>query len=242
MRIKSSEQMKANILFFSLLLFGVFSFNTSAAEDEIRTVSAFSEIGLSISAQLHLEQGSTQSVRIVAQSSTLKEIITEVKNNKLNIRFPSGSFFKKKKDWGKIEIFITVPDINALSITGSGNIMAKELEARILALAVSGSGNIKIDDLDSEKLKASISGSGNIAIGEGDVAQELSVSISGSGNFSGKQFEAEKVNVRTSGSGNCSVTSNGSIKASIAGSGSIYYAGNPSIDASIAGSGKVKKM
>lgn len=234
--------MKTKILFLSLLLLGTFAFNNARAEEESRDITAFSEIGLSISAKLYLTQGSTQSIRIVAKPSTLEDIITEVNNRKLNIRFPNKNIFKRNYDPGKIEIYITVPDINALGVSGSGDIITEELEARILDLAVSGSGNIKIDELDTEKVKASISGSGNISIGEGGVAEELSVSISGSGNFSGKQFEAEKVSVRTSGSGNCSVTSNGSIKATIAGSGSVYYGGNPSIDATIAGSGKVKKM
>lgn len=234
--------MKTKILFFSLLLLGVFIFNNAAAEEEIRDISAFSEIGLNIAAKLYLEQGSKQSVRIVAKSSTLKDIITEVKNQKLIIRFPNKNIFKRNLDQGKITIYITVPDVNALGVSGSGDIIVEELEARILDLAVSGSGNISIDELDTEKVKASISGSGNISLGNDGVAEELSVSISGSGNFSGKQFEAEKVTIRTSGSGNCTVTSNGSIKASIAGSGSVYYRGNPSIDASVAGSGTVKKM
>ncbi len=234
--------MKTKFLFLSLFLLGIFTFNTVTAEEEKRDISAFSEISLGIEAKLYLTQGSSQSVRVVAKSSTLEDIITEVKNRKLTIRFPNKNIFKRNYNPGKIDIYITVPDISALGVSGSGNIIIEDLESRILDLSVSGSGDIDIDDLDTEKLKASISGSGNISVGEGGIAEELSVSISGSGNFSGKQFEADKVTVRTSGSGNCSVTSNGSIKASIAGSGNIYYSGNPSIDASVAGSGKVKKM
>lgn len=234
--------MKTKILFFSLLLLGIFTLNTAVAKEETRDLSAFSEISLNLSAKLYLKQGDTQSIRIVATTSTMEEIITEVKNRKLTIRFPNKTIFKRNFNPGKIEIYITVPDIDALGVSGSGDIEVDELDARILDLSVSGSGNISIDELDSDKVKASISGSGNITVGKGGVADELSVSISGSGNFNGKKFEAEKVTVNTSGSGNSSFTSNGSIKASIAGSGSVYYGGNPSIDASVAGSGKVKKM
>lgn len=225
----------------SLMLLGIFTVNQAKAEEE-RKVAAFSEISLNVPAKLYLEQGSTQSLRIEASESTLEEMITEVKGRRLIIRFPNKKFFQRNYKPGKIAIYIKVPEVDALAVSGSGDIVAKALESRILEMAVSGSGNIGIDKLDSEKVKASISGSGNINIGDGGVADELGVSISGSGNFDGSDFEAEEVTVHTSGSGNCKVYSNGSVRARIAGSGNIYYGGNPAIDATVAGSGKVKKM
>jgi hypothetical protein len=234
--------MKTKILFLSLLLLGVFTVIRVSAEEEKRDVATFTEISLKVPAKLYLEQGEQQSIRIVGKSSVLEELITEVKGRQLTIRFPNKNMFNRNFNPGKIEIYITVPEIGALGISGSGDIISEELEARILELAVSGSGNIEIDELDSKRVKALVSGSGNITIGKGGVAEELNVSISGSGNFNGKSFEAEDITVHTSGSGNCTVNSNGSLKARIAGSGNIYYDGNPSIDASVAGSGKVKKM
>ncbi|WP_346858865.1 head GIN domain-containing protein [uncultured Draconibacterium sp.] len=235
--------MKTKVLFLSLFVLGLFVTNTVNAEEETRDVAAFSEISLNVPGKIYLEQGDKQSVRIVAKESTLEDIITEVKGRKLIIRFPNKNMFTRNFKPGAIDIYITVPEVDALGVSGSGDILAKELEARILNLAVSGSGNIDIEELDSEKVKGSISGSGNISIGKGSgAAEELSVSISGSGNFNAKNFEAEAVTVHTSGSGNCTVYSNGSVKARVAGSGNIYYNGNPSLDVSVAGSGKVRKM
>lgn len=234
--------MKTKVLLLSLMLLGIFTVSSVRAEEGNRKVETFSEIALNVPAKLYLKQGDKQSVRIVAKSSTLEDIITEVKGRRLTIRFPNKNMFKRNFNPGKIEIYITVPEVGALGVSGSGDIVVEDLKARILEMAVSGSGNIDIEDLDSKKVKASISGSGNISIGKGGVAEELGVSISGSGNFNGKGFEADAVSVHTSGSGNCSVLSNGSVTARVAGSGNIYYGGNPSIDSSVAGSGKVKKM
>lgn len=234
--------MKFRILFLSVLLAGLFIASSAQAEEQDRDVSSFSAISLRIPGKLYLKQGNTQSVRIEAKESVIEDIITEVSGNKLIIRFPNKTIFKRSFNPGKIEIYITVPDINELGISGSGDIIADELDARILDLAISGSGNINIGELSSKKVKGSISGSGNINIKDGGVADELTFSISGSGNCNASGFEADNVTVNTSGSGNCNVFSNGSIRARIAGSGSIYYKGNPSIDASVAGSGKVKKM
>jgi len=234
--------MKTKILFLSLLILGVLAVNPVIAKEENRKVPSFSEIALKISAKVYLEQGDQQSVRVVAKESTLEELITEVKGRKLTIRFPSSNIFKFNSNFGKIEIYITVPEVDALSVSGSGDILAKELRSRIIEMAVSGSGTIDINELESKRVKTSISGSGNVLIGGGGVADELVVSISGSGSLKAEDFEANDVHVNTSGSGNCRITSNGSIKARVAGSGSVYYKGNPSIDSTVAGSGKVRKM
>jgi len=234
--------MKAKILFLSLLLLGTSFITTVKAEDEERDVPSFSEIALRIPAILYLEQGENQSVEIVAKSSTLKDIITEVKGRKLTIKFPVKNILLKDYQPGKIEIFITVPEIDGLSLSGSGDIFAEEIETRILDLAVSGSGDILIEELDAERVKAAISGSGDITIEEGGEADDFSVTISGSGDVKARGFEAKDVVVRLAGSGNCTVTANNSIKARVAGAGNVYYDGNPSIDSSIAGSGRVKKL
>ncbi len=235
--------MKTKVLFLIVLLAGTFLANTVKAENEKRNVPAFSEISLRISGTVHLKQGNTQSVEIEAKESTLEDIITEVKDRQLIIRFPSGNFFNRNYNPGKIDIYITVPEIDGLYISGSGDILANDqIKSRILDLAVSGSGNILLDNLDADRVKASISGSGDIIISDGGVASEMTVSISGSGNVKAEGFETENADVKIAGSGNCSVTSNGALKARVAGSGNIYYRGNPSIDSSVAGSGRVKKM
>lgn len=232
--------MKNKIFLFVILIVGSFVANPVFAKDEIRDLPPFSKIALKISGKVYLVQGNTQSVKIVAEDETLEEIITEVKDRTLTIKFPNTNMFR---NWnpGKIEIFITVPGIDALSVSGSGDIVSKEVNSRILDLAVSGSGNIEIDNLTSEQVSAAISGSGNILVSGSGVAKELKARISGSGNINAGDFEAENVDVQTSGSGNCSVISNGEIKARISGSGNVNYSGNPAIDSSVSGSGKVKK-
>lgn len=234
--------MKTQSLFLSILFLMVITANKVNAEEEERNVPSFSEISLRIPAKLHVEQGKKQTIEIVAKSSTLEDIVTEVKNRQLIIRFPAKNYLWKNLQPGKIEIFITVPEIDGLSVSGSGDIVAENVKTRILDLAVSGSGDILIENLETERLKVAISGSGDIIIEEGGPAEDISVAISGSGDFKAREFEAKDVNVKLAGSGNCTITSNGSLKARIAGSGSVFYKGNPNIDSSVAGSGAVKKL
>ena len=107
--------MKNRIVFFTILIAGFFIASPVLAKDEMREVSPFSKISLRISAKVYLKQGDKQSVKIVADPETLEEIITEVKDRTLQIRYPSDNIFKRW-DPGKIEIFITVPEVDGLTL------------------------------------------------------------------------------------------------------------------------------
>ncbi len=211
------------------------------AEEQSRKVDPFTEISLRIGAKVHLEQGSKQNLEIVAKSSTLDEIVTEVKDGKLIIRFPNKDYFWKTFQPGEVTIYITTPEINGLGVSGSGDIIAEnEIKTKILDLGVSGSGNIRLSELSAERVKSSISGSGDIVLAGKAAAQDLSVAISGSGNFKGMDFSADDVSIKIAGSGNVDVEANKNLFVRLAGSGNVTYKGRPMIDQSIAGSGKVR--
>ena len=235
--------MKTRILFLSILLLLSISSFTASAEEETRKVSSFSEISLRISGNLILEQGDKQSVRIVARPATLEKIITEVKGRSLIIRFQNNSFFNKTYNSGSVDIYVTVPEINALTVSGSGSITANDrIKSRNLDLTVSGSGDIVLAELNAERVKTTVSGSGDILLKSGGTADECSVTISGSGNVKAVGFEVRDVDARITGSGNCSVFATSSLKARVTGSGNVSYKGSPRIDSSVVGSGRVKKL
>lgn len=214
---------------------------TANAENQTRNVGSFSEISLRVAAKLHLKQSDKQSVEIVAKSSTLEELITEVKGEKLIIRFPNENLFWKNFQPGEITIYISCPEIKGLGISGSGDIIADDqIATRSLDLGVSGSGSIILKNLKSEKIIGTISGSGDIVLAGATAAQDLSISISGSGNLKAMDFSANDVSVRIAGSGNVGIGAIKNLYVRLAGSGNVTYKGHPLIDQSIAGSGRVK--
>jgi hypothetical protein len=225
-------------LFFSFILTGL----TVNADEQTRKVEPFSEISLRISAKVHLEQGAKQNLEIVAKASTLEQIITEVKEGKLIIRFPTKNLFHNDFRPGEITIYITTPQINALGVSGSGEIIAEdEIKTRTLDLDLSGSGNINLSELSADQVKTAISGSGNILLAGKQTAQDLSVVISGSGNFKGMDYSSKDVSIKVSGSGNASIEAKDNLYVRLVGSGTITYKGNPAVDQAITGSGTVKK-
>lgn len=232
--------MKTKLTGIFTLIAIVIGFQGVRAAEETREVAAFSEISLRVPATLYVKQGKTQSVEIVAKESALEEIITEVKDRELVIRFPGKNYLWKDFTPGKIEIFITVPEVSALAVAGSGDIINDgAINSRIIELEISGSGRMFLKDLNAERVKTSISGSGDMELAGKGKTVDLSVLISGSGNFKGLDFPTEDVNVKIAGSGDAFVHAVNSLKVRIAGSGDVKYKGNPSIDQSIMGSGKV---
>lgn len=234
--------MKTRLALF-LLVAAIFIGTKTFAEEQTRKVDSFTEISLRIGAKVHLEQGAKQNLEIVAKASTLEQIITEVKDGKLIIRFPNKDYFWKTFQPGEITIYITTPEISGLGVSGSGDIIAENtIKTRVLDLGVSGSGNIRLSDLAAQQVKGTISGSGDIVLAGKNAAEDLSIAISGSGSLKALEYLADNVSVKVAGSGDVSIEAVKTLYVRIAGSGNVMYKGNPQIDQSIAGSGKVKNV
>ena len=205
-------------------------------------LSAFTEISLKCDAKLILTQDSVQSVTVQAKEETIGKLIVEVSNRKLVIRYPGNVWFNSKWSPGEVLITVSMPQIDALSQSGSGSIIAEHLiSSRILNLYVGGSGSIRLKDLKAEKISSTLSGSGNLHLAGERVVAELKMIISGSGEVKASGLESKKVNVLISGSGSCSVYATENLACKIAGSGSVSYNGNPAIESTIVGSGTVKE-
>ena len=220
----------------ALALVLIFSAGMSSAQNkEERKVSEFSGISLGIPADLYLSQGSPQKVVIQASEEDLAKIETSVKNEHLVIK--TDSHFAHFKD---VKIWITVPEIEALHVSGSGAIVNETaINSHELELKVSGSGKIKIMELEGHELDAGISGSGDIVLA--GTLHEMDVSISGSGSMMAKDLKVDECGAKISGSGRCEVDATGELSAAISGSGHVIYYSNPQVDASVSGSGKVRK-
>lgn len=120
--------MKTKILILVTLFLAFSNVNKVQAEDEERNVPSFSEISLRIPGKLYAEQGKSQSVEIVAKSSVLDEIITEVKDVMVRT---AGS--------GNATVFTN--GLLKARVAGSGNVFYKGNPN--IDTSVAGSGKIK---------------------------------------------------------------------------------------------------
>lgn len=224
---------------FLVVVFLAFVTTSFAQDRRSIDVSGFDGVNLGGSGIAYITQGSGFSVEFVGSDELFEEMQFEVRSNKLNIGRKGKSSWGRSS--GKYEVYITMPEIHDLSVSGSGKmIIEKTFSTDDLDLVVSGSGRLQTR-VKAKSVDAVISGSGQIEIiGE---ASSLDAKISGSGKVNGKQFTVANVDASISGSGNVYVKATDSIESRISGSGSIYYSGEPKhLNNNSSGSGKIRKM
>ncbi|MBN2520681.1 MAG: DUF2807 domain-containing protein, partial [Bacteroidales bacterium] len=159
---------------------------------ETREVPEFSGVNLGIAGNVYLKQGSPQEVVLEGDEDDLKNIITMVDGGILKI---------KVDDWmerinNRVNIYITIPEINDLSVSGSGDVIAEDkISTDDIELKVSGSGKIKIETLNARSINTKISGSGDVYLGGGNMAQEHNLKISGSGNLDAQNLSVNNYDI-----------------------------------------------
>jgi hypothetical protein len=135
------------------------------------------------------------------------------------------------------EVFITVKNLEDVTISGSGDMRGKDrFVADAFYAEISGSGDMDLE-VETGMLESKISGSGSIHLS--GKAEDYTASISGSGQIKAFDVQAKTVSVKISGSGDCRVHATESLDAKISGSGDVYYKGRPRIDTKISGSGSL---
>jgi hypothetical protein len=206
---------------------------------EIRDASQFSAISLAISADVFLAQGPVQKIEIEGDKASLEEIETVVHDGILKIETKD----RFHGNLGKVSVTITVTGIEALTVSGSGDIAAgSDVKTDELDLTVSGSGSIRFIALTAREVSATITGSGNIDVSSGQAQDELDVEITGSGSFSAEGFSVPEVDVNITGSGSARVWAVKELETDITGSGNVAYRGNPLVDANSTGSGRTRPI
>ena len=205
-----------------------------------RSTGEYDAIAVSGWFDVALVDGNEGEITLKGDENLLDHIVTEVKNKKLNIRVEKGYNLQPKSWKGGIYITVPVDYINAIAMSGSGDIVGKKtLKGEDFRTAMSGSGDIALD-LEVETLSASMSGSGDMNLN--GRANSFEATISGSGDIEAYGLQANNVQATVSGSANINVTANKMLKARVSGSGDISYRGNPEkVDTKTSGSGDISK-
>lgn len=201
---------------------------------ETKKLIGFDKIRLSIDADIYYTQDSVYKVEISAQQNILAVMKAEVINNTLRFDFRRNVW-----DHNKIKITIHSPDLEELSISGSGDITAENnLNLENLDLSISGSGTVYLPSLTAKSLKATISGSGDVKVSGGKLNTETFI-VSGSGDIDAEHVIATNCIIKISGYGDVTVNVTETLDVSISGSGDVSYRGNPDVESDISGSGNL---
>lgn len=249
-----------------IALCAITAFQPVSAPPETRELPAFTAVSLGTSVTVVVRQGSPQQVTVAAAPDDLPKLKTEVVNNRLRIYTEQISTqvgplkFNPRTATltGPVTVYVTLPIVTGLAVSGSGQLRADSLRAPQLQLAVSGSGQLRVAraqsrqlrlalsgsgslllaQLQADSLRASVSGSGRLAVAGTDGYADLSLSSSGS--LDAAELAIQDSQVRLSGSGNCQVRVARTLDAHLSSSGNLLVRGTPQLTSHVSGSGRVR--
>jgi hypothetical protein len=192
---------------------------TNGSDDvtsESRDVSGFDEVELSGVGNLSIRQTGSESLTVEAEEDVLADIRTEVVNDRLVIGPEPNTVLHTT---GPINYELTVKDLRALRLAGSGNVEAEGISTDELAVTISGAGTVKISGrTDSQD-----------------------VDIAGVGSYRAGDLESEEAKVAVVGAGSAVVNASEVLEAKISGAGSVEYIGDPTVHQEVSGVGRVSK-
>lgn len=187
------------------------------------------------------------SVEIYGQDNIVELLDIRVRDNNLIVKFKNNINIQNR---GKLEIRVSGPALNRISLSGSGDIKltngiqtdgninikiqgsgdiaGNKINCNLLSLSINGSGDMALEKIDALKTEASINGSGDISLS--GVCKNAGYNINGSGDIQASGLETKNVTTSINGSGDISCYATESLKGRVSGSGEVTYRGEPQID------------
>ena len=200
---------------------------------ETRFTRPFSEVNSSGNFIVHVSPGDYYEVVVNAESNLLPYIDTDIRNGKLNINVAGIHSLRNTRP---IEVFVVTPYLDAVRMSGTGEITTGYFDTELFEAVISGSGLLETA-VDARFAKLVISGSGFIDI-FGNV-RNTEMNISGSGKIFAYDLALLDCKATISGSGDMFVNATRNLDVKISGSGNLFYIGNPIITSAVSGSGKI---
>lgn len=205
---------------------------------ESRPVQEFDAILLSGFGEILLDLGERPSLRVEAEAELLPYLETVVEGRQLEIRTRRGFRLQPTRP---VRYHITMPDLDSVRISGSGDLQVVHVDVDRLDLSISGSGDIQIGRLLAERLGVDISGSGHVEVEGGEVGRQ-EIRITGSGECFTDGMASSEARVEITGSGEATVWARESLNVRITGSGDVGYYGSPQTSVSGRGSGEATHL
>lgn len=240
MRLKSPKILIIALLLSSIGLSSCLSLvcekGSGNISEQNRSVTGFNTIILEGTGDVYVMNSEKETIKVETDDNLQQFIISEISGDKLYV----GS--RKTICPNKLNIYITMKDMNGFVIRGAGDIKIKgPFETNEIKLKIEGSGNIYIKDLISKNVKSSIIGSGDIKIS--GKTENLMLDITGTGDVDFQNLDALSAMIEINGAGDAKINVQEKLMIKINGAGDVYYKGEPPlIRTKINGSGDIKKL
>ncbi|MBT6690789.1 DUF2807 domain-containing protein [Candidatus Parcubacteria bacterium] len=207
-------------------------FGTGKIISEEFELEEFSRVDFDVAGNLYISQGEEQLVKVDADEKIMEKLIVEVRDGTLRVSLKPLTI-----SFVSVNVYVTIPDIDNLTINGSGSIIGETpLTTENLDLRINGSGYVELD-LDVKELDSTIAGSGEMNL-KGSTIRH-STNIEGSGDIKAAALATDSTSVNIEGSGSVKVVAEMDLDVNIEGSGDVEYSGKATVIQKISGSGSV---
>jgi Putative auto-transporter adhesin, head GIN domain len=189
---------------------------SGVAASERRNVGSFSRVLLSGEASVVVTVGGELRVTVRADDNLLRDVDTQVQDSTLEISQPDNLDLAPKVG---IDVDITVPTLEGVEVSGSGDVSVDGIRGDVFQTEVSGAGNVHASG-QVDRVEAVVSGAGDVRLVD-LVAREAIVEISGAGDIHVHATE--------------------SLTASVSGAGDVIYTGDPEeVNRDVSGAGEIR--
>lgn len=205
--------------------------NRQVKEENREISNSFQQIRSAGPVDIILKQGAVTTVVVRADANIIPYISTQVENGILTVSTKRNIRFAKV-----MEVYVTTPAINQLSVSGSGDVRCKDVfKAPNLKITASGSGDISAN-LKAKEVIVKVTGSGDVTVN--GIHGGLQLIVNGSGDVEAGRLQLMKCTVKSVGSGDISLYGKtASLEIASVGSGDLDASQLPAVVVKVTGSG-----
>jgi Putative auto-transporter adhesin, head GIN domain len=182
---------------------------------QTRDVAGFTRIDNRASVDVRVLVGAPRRVRVHAGEKVIDDVRAEVHDGTLRLSFDHHGLGS-----GEVRVDVSVPTLEAIEASGSGDIEAHGIDGDVFELRSDGSADIALQG----------------------TANRLTVDLDGSGDADLADLTARQADVLVGGSGDADLRADDGLDVTIDGSGDVRYHGHPALTQRVDGSGELSHV
>ena len=158
-------------------------------------------IYLTGAAELHVNQGEEQYVRLTTSQAQVDKILARVRGRSLYLGWDiaeQGEYWGEDHRGEPVRYDVQLAQLDALRVRGSGHAFLGNLVARRLKLIMLGSGNIDAESIHAEDLRIEIAGSGEVDAKQ-IVVEEMGIEVAGNTSINIETLTAAELEIDIAG-------------------------------------------
>ena len=204
---------------------------------EERAIDDVSEVTFTGDGIVTIVRGDYASVAVTSDDNILPYLKTETTGRALRLSSQTGFSVRPKT---KPEYKVTLPRLEALTVSGSGHATVDKPVGEELKVTLSGAGTVTLREVTYQSLNVTTSGAGKV-IATG-AATRTQFKLSGAGGIDAAGLRSSFAEVQVSGAGQATVWAAYDLKARVSGAGGVRYKGSPTVEQKVSGAGRVRPL